>query len=285
MFCDTNSCVYRAFVYFSYTHIFAYIVIINNDDEEMDSFSSDLNDPGGGEGQPRRGLRHPRSESDRSDDNSKRPKTNHVPDNNVQIPNIPTSNSFNILNNNVNEHETIRTSNDKRPNVPKSSEKVPPITIFDMTITRLINQIRNPNSTVRDVNIQYRLNYNGIRLIMNSVDDFKRVREYLRANLVKFFSHHLEEEKTMKYVMYGLYEINNNELKEILSDHELFPVAVSNLRIKKKRYDDQNIYLLQFGYDQNISLERLRTVRTINGVGIRFEKYLHNQNGITQCSN
>lgn len=34
-----------------------------------------------------------------------------------------------------------------------------------------------------------------------------------------------------------------------------------------------------------MSLERLRTIRDIDGVIVKFEKYMFNRNGITQCAN
>lgn len=264
-----------------------------SDDENMSGVSED---PGGGGDpigpNPQRPRRPRPADSGSSDaDDPKRPRigpeTNQVT--RVQS-NIPISNGYTSLNNDADEHEIIRTSADRRPNQQGGGNqrvKIPPITVFGTSITDLIKHVReSASSPVRTNNdIHYKITRNGIRVIANSVKVFKDVRDFFRNTGVKFFSHPLEEEKTMKFVLHGLYDMPPEELKEILSDSELFPVQVSKLRNKNKRYDDQNIYLLQFTHAQNVSLERLRNVRLINGVGVRYERYMHNQTGITQCSN
>lgn len=258
-------------------------------------------DPGGGElrenpsgsARPRsRRSYQPESESHETDGLIKRQKLGHVVQNKGAIVqnNVPVSNAYETLNDDTNEHELVRTGRSQvegNKGLKSQSEKVPPITVTDISMTNLIKHMKvSADSPVRDSgDIRYRLTRNGIKILVNSVDDFKKVRDYLLHSKIRFFSHPLDEEKTIKYVMYGFYEIGVNELKQIFYDLELFPTQVSMLNINKKRYDGQCIYMLQFRLDQNVSLERLRTVRQIDGVCVRFDKYLRNQSGLTQCSN
>lgn len=264
---------------------------MGDDDAEM-TFEGSPEDPGGenGSNTPSDSLRPRRPHSDDESGQAKKSRKNHVldkNDNNGVHANIPVSNRFDTLGHEVEEHETIRTS--RSVNVNKNSKvKVPPFTVCDISMNDLIKNLRqSPESPVyRNYdNVRYRLTSNGIKVIVNTVEEFKQVRTFLHSSGIKFFSHPLDEEKTMKYVMYGLHDINEDELKEVLSDYELFPTSVSKLKINKRRHDDQNIYMLQFTYDQNVSLERLRTVRHIDGVIVKFDRYMRNKTGLTQCSN
>lgn len=207
--------------------------------------------------------------------------TNVQNDNNGKI---IISNQFDTLNSDANEHEIINNDTINK-NKYISDKKMPPLTVTDVSLSKLIEVMKSYDSPVRKSDIRYRMTHDGIKILTNDVMEFKATRDLLKCKKMKFFSHPLDEEKTVKYVIYGLYDIKFDELKEILRESDVFPDNISKLQINKKRYDDQNIFLLQFKYDQNMSLEKLRTIRHVNGVFVRFKKYVRNQVGVTQCSN
>lgn len=56
----------------------------------------------------------------------------------------------------------------------------------------------------------------------------------------------LDEEKTTKIVLLGLTGKPIEEVTQILKDKNVTPVAIKKLGIKKKRYDDQAVYIYTF---------------------------------------
>lgn len=265
-------------------------------DDDMFSDSS-LGDPGGGIANRTRSRseNHSGNKENSVDENkSKRVKINHVQVNqsNSQSP-IPTSNVFQGLNSDANEHEIINTivNTSKNHEVSRDSDKlkerVPPITVLNLSISELAKHIQAnvSRSVYGDGKIRYKITQHGIKMYVNNIDDFKTIRKLLINSKVHFYSHPLLEEKTIKFVMHGLHEVSEADLKSFFSERGVFASNISKLRINKKRYDDQCIYLLQFSYDQNMSLERLRTIRHVDGVIVKFEKYFFNQSNVTQCAN
>ena len=272
--------------------------MMSDDEMSSDAFPSDPGDPiqENREIHHQRLRRRPNMVGNSNPEAPKKARLDHVLQNQHGNGNFAISNTFSELNDNVNEHELIhsplnRPIQEQTPNHAGDTriikEKIPPITVSSISISDLINKVQSslPSSVYQNNNIRYKLTQNGIKLHINTIENFKKVREFLKLKEISFYSHPLEEDKTIKFVMHGLYDMHEDELKELLSDSELFPCSISKLRIKNRRYNDQNIYMLQFKKDQNMSLERLRTIRAVNGIIVKFEKYMYDRNGITQCAN
>lgn len=223
-----------------------------------------------------------RHETDSEDDlQSKRPKSAHV-----QVPNIPVSNQYQTLNDISDQemHPSAPKTSGINDNSQNNREKVPLITVMNVSIQNLIKEVKKSLSKTVNDNIHYNLTRFGIRMRIQTTKHFKVVREWLRTSNMHFYSHPLDEEKATKFVLYGLHDMDLEELTDIFASHDVFPTSISKMKINKKRYDDQNIYLLQFVNDKNICLEKLRTIRHINYVSVKFERYMRDRNGLTQCS-
>lgn len=212
---------------------------------------------------------------------------------NVEGQAAPTSvsNRFGSLNNDTSEHEVIRTSENApisaNGNADKRS-KVPPMTVTEGRIYDLIDHVKKnlPASVYENQNVKYKLTSNGIRVIINSVENFKIVRDMFIKTKVKFYSHPLDEERTVKFVVHGLDDSTDMvALKQNLSEQGITPISITKLKIRQKKFDEQAIFLLHFYRHQNMTLEKLRTIRAIECLIVRFERYMFHRNGITQCSN
>lgn len=196
--------------------------------------------------------------------------------------NAPTNNFYSTLQNNVFEHEIIRTDVQTEVTSKQSKTKAPPITVLNIPILELSRKIKNihPHG-----DIKYKLTQFGIRMLIDDVEVFKKVRSYLINQKINFFSHPLKEERLKKFTLYGLPDMDNESVKQLLYEHDIGPVSVAKLNIKKKRYNDQSIYLIYYSLTSNMTIEKLRTVRYMDHVVVKFEEYSINKTGVTQCAN
>lgn len=261
------------------------------------SSDSPPGDPGGGS-RPQVNRDRSRSRSPhRYDDGEgvfnavggRKARSNHVQMNqlNSHTNQTPTSNVFQVLDSDTSEHEIVNSMNlGMARNGENHKERVPPITVFNLSITELVKHVQaNVNRRVyAEDNIRYRITQHGIKVYVNNTENFKIIRKLFIDTSIHFYSHPLLEEKTIKFVMHGFHDVEEVQLGKFLEECEIYPSQISKLRINRKRYDDQSIYLLQFVYSQNMSLERLRTIRHIENVMVRFEKYAFNQSNVTQCA-
>lgn len=85
--------------------------------------------------------------------------------------------------------------------------------------------------------------------------------------------------------MYGLHDMDTQILKEVFEQYDISPIDIRQLKMKHKRYDDQTIYVLYFKNEDKMTLEKLRTVRHITNVLVKFEHYTRTRTGFILCAN
>lgn len=252
------------------------------------NFINGNGDPGGSRGRPPDKASsdvRSRSNSRGSNPPSQARKSNDVIMNEApSVVTVPTRNAFTLLNNNAQEHEIIRTSEPITTSDTKNPGRVPQITIFNISIKELSSKVALSLPNLSQ-SIRYRLTQFGIKAYAHTIDDFKKLRSYLMDHKINFFSHPLREERTRKFTLHGLHDMNTDDVKDLLYESDIAPINVAKLNIRNKRYDDHTIYLLYYPYVSNISIEKLRTVKYIDHVVVRFEEYSVNKTNVTQCAN
>lgn len=158
----------------------------------------------------------------------------------------------------------------------------PPITI-DSNETVKIKDLLKSFEHYSDTNI--RTTKNGIKLFVKTVEQYKKLKAFCITKQLKFFSHLLKEEQKIKIVLYGLHEMDNNEILAELKSHRVTPCDIKKIQIKNRRYDSQCIYLLYFKKTEGIKISELREIKSISHMIVKFDYYHRNKNGPTQCSN
>lgn len=122
------------------------------------------------------------------------------------------NNRFNSLPVDVDEHEVIRTSNDVPD--PSISYKPPPITVFGVAIDKLSTLVSKKLGNAEKIN--YKLSQFGTKIYVNNTADYKTLRDYLLKSNLNCYTHTLKNEKTKRFVLKGLYEMNIDEIKDAL---------------------------------------------------------------------
>ena len=193
------------------------------------------------------------------------------------------NNEFSSLNNDVFEHEMIRTRNNNMSQNSFTSTQLPPITVFGVGISDLSKKVSLllPNKN----DIKYKLTQFGIKIFVNNATDYKKLRDCLLKSDVRCYTHRLKDEQTRKFVMYGLHDMDTDTLKDIFVQNDIYPSDIKKMKMKQQRYDDQMLYILYFQNNDKMKLEKLRTIKHINQVIVKFERYFRKKAGPILCAN
>lgn len=165
----------------------------------------------------------------------------------------------------------------------KAPQKPPPITVVGQDFQKLKFLLFNVNIDLYTLKISKF----GIQIFPIHSDAFSTIRRLLIKKEIQHFTHTLKEEQLSKFVLHGFYDGTNSELKlgGFLRELQLGPVKIKKLKIKHKRNSDHAVYLVYFQNSDNMKLSKLREIKAIDHVIVRWEYYSNRRTGPTQCSN
>lgn len=192
----------------------------------------------------------------------------------ITIPNVTTSNDYDILSEDEEAPSIIAAS----ATAKQQKSKIPPITVTGTQVGDVHKKI----TSVGVVNYTTNCTYKGIVVNTTTSKDFKLVVDVLKRHNNSFYTQ-LPEEKTTKVVIFGLPEQDTEYIKTVLAEVNIAPCVIKKLELKKKRYDDQCMYLLHFPRG-SITLSELKQVRAVDHHRVYFE-YYSNKYGPMQCTN
>jgi hypothetical protein len=230
-------------------------------------------------------------------------RTRSNTDQNELVFTIPTSNAYGQLNddemgddtssifsqssrvsrkrpktNQTNENEQA-----KKQKLPASEAKPPPITIQRATRSQVVAFL----DLVKADKSQFLLKFSpiGVKVIATSTAAHKFLRGKLEQDAnAKFFTHQLREDQKTKIVLHGLYDMEVDELKQLLNDLDVNPVDIKKMNIRQKRYDDHTLYLIYFNKSDKVRVQSLQSeVPVINFIRVRWE-YFQNRRDVIQCN-
>lgn len=202
---------------------------------------------------------------------------------------------YNVLQNNVSEHELINVGNPDNTHVnnfPKYAsrnvQKLPPITVDGKSVTQLQTII----SQISDITHKpmIKITSQGHKIFAKSVSDFDKIVKYFKDKNIAGYTHPLEPK--LKFCIYGLHKVDEEELKAELKRLNVPPVHVASLPIKERKYEDHYIYVVHYMKSSGVSLNNLKSIRGIFNISIRWDTYSpfkgknpDEPRSPTQCSN
>lgn len=125
----------------------------------------------------------------------------------------------------------------------------------------------------------------GIRVTIPDEKEHQAYVDYLNKNSIGYFFYYTAETRPRKYVLYGLQDMDVNELKNTLNDLKVPFSDVKKLQLSKKQYDWEAIYLLYFQSGKT-NLNELRKVKAISNVIVRWDHFHpRNVDQVPQCYN
>lgn len=234
-----------------------------------------------------------RSRSRSSHRESGRSRQNNV--NNGKNNSTSGTNMFSNLQNNVSEHELINVNNPNNShanNFPqyanKSVKKLPPITVDGQSVASLqliISKI--PYITQQPI---IKITSQGHKIFARNVSDFDKIINYFKDKRIAGYTHPLEPK--LKFCIYGLHKVDEDELKEELKRLNVPPVHVFSLPIRERKYDDHYVYVVHYMKSSGVTLNHLKLIRGIFNISIRWDifspfksKNPDEPKSPTQCSN
>lgn len=89
--------------------------------------------------------------------------------------------------------------------------------------------------------------------------------------------------KPKKIVLYGLDKYDPQDILEELKACNIDPIEVKTMTIKDQKYENHNNYLVYFRQMDVITLEKLKTIKSIFDTIIRWDIYKYKNIGPSQC--
>jgi PHD/YefM family antitoxin component YafN of YafNO toxin-antitoxin module len=198
--------------------------------------------------------------------------------------NIPVYNRFGNLTqsaanevNDVDLHAQTSTSAELNKTQGNRKIKTKPIYITNQNFNVIITKVKE----LKIEKFQLKIISGGLRLMVEDVEDFKKVKMQLSNSQIEFYTFDLADEKQFKVCLYGLPQCETTEVKKAIEAKGLKPADVKQLNIKKRRYDDEAIYIVYFPYG-TVNMNQLKSIRSLNYLAVKWSHYIKKTN-ITQC--
>lgn len=184
--------------------------------------------------------------------------------------NVPTSNTYTLLNNNDNKSEG--------PDVSTKPVKPQPIVVPAASAPNIRSLL-----VAQKTSFTMRIATTGIKLFPTDVATHTSIVSILKANNLNYFTFSPRESASKKFVLFGLDNYPEEEVQSMLVADGLNPAAVKKMRISKQRFADETNYLVYFSPSELISLSDLRDKKCINYTRVSWAHYKTQTPTVTQC--
>lgn len=193
--------------------------------------------------------------------------------------NITTKNRYASLAN-----QDLSTSQQPSQNVSKTAPKtikVPPIVTIDLNYT----QIKSLMTAAKIQKFYIKYMSIGTKLLLENIEDYKNAKNILTQSKSNFYSHDIPNEKTLKFVLSGLHNLPENEVKEHLIAENIKVLEVKKMKSNNTKFVNEGCqYLIYFANDSGVKLNELKSHKYVMGVVVRWSPYINSKSGPTQCS-
>lgn len=122
----------------------------------------------------------------------------------------------------------------------------------------------------------------GLKILFTNDKNFEKVVNKLKDKDIEYFSYTSEENKIVRFVLYGLPIMNVDEVKTHLIDIGFNPTSVRIIKPKNSRSSDTGIYCVSFKKG-SVTLNQLRNTKYVYHCVCRWEYFTQNNIGPTQC--
>lgn len=172
-------------------------------------------------------------------------------------------------------------------------KKPPPIELFGVKISEIKTKIDSCENLTCEVD--YRISATkvekGVRetvkVYPKNNQDYTILKQFFSEQRLEYSSHPLFDDKKVKICMYGLIEMDVEEVKTELKKY--FGVVPCDIKMIKPKDDNKTqtrIYILYFKKSDKVKVADLRSAVTgLFSIRVRFEYYSPRKYGPTQCAN
>lgn len=190
--------------------------------------------------------------------------------------NVPTRNAWEVLFEGAqSQKSTIYRAVTQKPKKP------PPITVMEGGKSTL-GSVRNILNKEKIV-FQIKFTELGMRIMPPDIEAHSKILNVLKNNNIPHFTHPIEKPK--RFVLYGLDRMEPSAVIKLLTEVGLSPISVKFMYLREPRYKDQVNYIVYFDNKDDINLQTLKNIRSINQVLVTWAHYQNKSTGISCCRN
>jgi hypothetical protein len=166
--------------------------------------------------------------------------------------------------------------------------KPPPIVISTGSALEIRTIANNINKTPGSSTIEKGLK--GIlKVYMQNWPDHDALIKLLDDKMHKFYTYAKREAPQLKFVLYGLPDLQTEEISNALAAIKITPVKIAKMTMKRRQHSDDQNYLLYFPSEQRKGeqdrlLSLLQNIKCLVGFKVKWAKYESKRNGPAQCS-
>jgi len=158
------------------------------------------------------------------------------------------------------------------------SKKIPPIIVPDNSIEAVFNIVGKLN--IIDFRLQ-KISI-GVKIILDTENDYNKLKNFLKENGISFYTFDLPEEKTTKIVIYGISFI---PLESILSDLESKGAKPLHARIITPKANPANALPVLTFRKNSDEFKNFKALKDICKIIFSWKPYVNKEKSIIQCHN
>lgn len=186
--------------------------------------------------------------------------------------NVPTSNTYAALNT-VSNNTTTNNENSKN-----KKNQLPPIVVkaSPSQTMKILNELKITKFIYKNTTI-------GTKVWLYDESEYKAFSNKLKTTITEYFSFSLEKDKYIKFVLFGLPNIETTILTKEIESHGLKPLRIDKYIPKALRRDEDAIYFVYF-QKATTTLSKLQfSLRTLAHCVCKWEVALNKKKNPAQC--
>lgn len=174
---------------------------------------------------------------------------------------------------------TNSSSRSKRATSSRINTKPPPIIITDTRYNKIELILDETNIKIYN----YKQIALGIKIFLQSKEDFDSLIATLKGKEVEFYTHRYSEEKILKVVLYGLPQMDIEELKaHFTSESNIKPTNIFQMKTKTNNIHNAT-YLIHLNKN-DLTYNDILKIKSINHTLIKWAHYKPKFKGPTLCN-
>lgn len=170
---------------------------------------------------------------------------------------------------------TVTTSSDN-----PGKEKLPPLVVKNAPFATVYEKM-----LLCEAKPVFKITRFGTKLNCSSSEDFTKVQNHLQRCGLEYYTHDQPSARPYRVVLRGLPLTDPNDLLERLKCLNIDATAAYVIRRRgETAAEDESFYLLHFpkGYTD---LKRLREIKYVSRISVRWDSYRSKRADVTQCTN
>ena len=189
--------------------------------------------------------------------------------------NIPTSNQFEVLENNDGNSETLQ---DAAPTI-KKTPRPPPITVTFPKFQQFADLITS------EVKVLFRNTSSGTKILSSSMEDYNKVLGMAKLYNFEYFRHQISGNKPIKLFLRGLFETNPYVIKDALHSIGLIPLNVYYIpRSNSDKTFRDDKFLIHFD-SKKVKISDILDIKVLNHQIISWHGVPRRKGNPTFCHN